>query len=637
VATFGSSVRLVRGTVFLCLVLVVAISAQGSLGAPGGLTRNVSGSGVQPSVPTSAASVPTVSSDRTPAPGADDLPCATLTGAGSTFIAPLMSSWVISASQESNGCLQVSYNAVGSGAGISDLLAKTVDFAASEYPLGSPQVEPPPAPVLTIPGGLGAVSVMYNLGATGANPLNLTGAILAEIYQGNITNWDDASIAALNPGLTLPDLNITTVHRLDGSGTTFVFTSFLSQASPWWKANVGAGLSIAWPNLATSSLAERGSAGVAAAVANNQGSIGYAELDYAKIAGVSYAAIENPAGNFVLPDVASTQAAAEAAASTLPNGSGNWSDVSLVNELGGSTYPLASFTYLLVYRDLGQAYGSALNLSEAQALASFLWYITHDGQDQSAGLFYAPLPSAIVNATCGPALDDLQYDGRALNPHPQAATTYAVTFSEQGLAESTAWSVQLNGTLGRSTTPYIIFDEPNGTYPYTISPPNDFNVSSDVPSPVVVSGGAVTVLVAFSAIMSVRFTEATNLTERCDPDTATLSFIGGVQGGAPPYTFTWDFGDGSALGHGPNVTHTYTHWTAANVTLWVIDAHGSNASQTAPPEPAPAWLCATPSTFDPWDVIVLFLVVAFAIAVPVVWTVTNGRKHRRQGPPPPKV
>ena len=180
--------------------------------------------------------------------------------------------------------------------GFAALTLKSVDFAASDAPLSGAQTEALPAAALTLPDSLGAISVMYNLGVTLPTPLNLSGAIVAQIYQGNITTWDDPSLQALNPGLSLPDLNITPVHRTDASGTTFVFTNFLSQASPWWKLHVGSGLSVPWPNLATTELGERGSAGVAGAVAHTAGAIGYAELGYSELGGLPSAAIENPAG-----------------------------------------------------------------------------------------------------------------------------------------------------------------------------------------------------------------------------------------------------------------------------------------------------------------------------------------------------
>ena len=140
-----------------------------------------------------------------------------------------------------------------------------------------------------------------------------------------------------------------------------------------------------------------------------------------------------------------TLAAAHAVSSSLPSPNGNWSAVSIIDQPGAQTYPLATFTYIMVYQDLGQAYGSALNLSSAQALASFLWYITHDGQNLSAGLYYAPLPEAVVASVCEPAVNDLRYDGVALSSHLATGPTFAVTFSEQGLAPRTPWSVQVNG------------------------------------------------------------------------------------------------------------------------------------------------------------------------------------------------
>jgi phosphate ABC transporter phosphate-binding protein len=334
-------------------------------------------------------------------------------GAGSTFVYPIMSSWASYANQQSNGCLQIAYSAVGSGTGISDLTTKTVDFGASDAPLSSTQTAALPAAALTIPDALGAVSVMYNLGVTLPTPLNLTGSVIAQIYQGNITNWDDPQIAALNHGDSLPNLAITTVHRLDGSGTTFVFTNFLSQASPWWKANVGSGLSVSWPNLATTPLSEKGSTAVAGTVVNTKGAIGYAELNYAKLGGVAYAAVANPAGNFILPNSTNTLAAAQAISSSLPAGNGNWANVSIVNQAGAQTYPLATLTYLMVYADLGKAYGSSLSMTQAQWMIHFIWWAVTAGQSDSTGLFYVPLPPGIVTID-ETTLHSITYNGQAL-------------------------------------------------------------------------------------------------------------------------------------------------------------------------------------------------------------------------------
>jgi phosphate transport system substrate-binding protein len=325
--------------------------------------------------------------------GASCSSAVTVTGAGSTFVYPMMSQWSYYYYNNEGHCVQVSYTGVGSGAGISDLTAKTVDYGASDAPLSYTQTNGLPAAAFTIPDALGAVTVIYNtdVAATG---LDLTGAVVAQIFMGNITSWNASAIQSLNPSVKLPNLAITPVHRSDGSGTTFAFSSYLSDSSPTFKSVVGAGLTVNWP---TSELAEKGSTGVAGTVGSTPGAVGYVELNYAVGSNaINYAAIQNPAGNFILPNVTDTEAAAAGVAPSLPAGNGNWSAVTILNQPGSGTYPIATLTYVMVYQDLGKAYGSALSLAQAQGEVKFLYWIVGSGQSYATPLSYAPLPSAIT-------------------------------------------------------------------------------------------------------------------------------------------------------------------------------------------------------------------------------------------------
>ncbi|MCI4328459.1 MAG: phosphate ABC transporter substrate-binding protein PstS, partial [Thermoplasmata archaeon] len=275
----------------------------------------------------------------------------TIDAAGSSLAQPLMTLW---ANQYT--CGQLSYNSVGSGAGVTDLTQKTIDFGASDAPLSSTQVSVLPAgtTVLTLPELVAGVAIIYDVSGV-AKGLNLSGSVLAGIYLGQITTWNNPAITALNPGAKLPSANITVVERADSSGTTFVYTSWLSLENSTWKSKVSSGTSVTWPV----GIKESGSLGVAGTVKSDPNSIGYVDLAYAVTNGLAYGAIGNPAGQFILPNETNTAAAA-AQAGSLPaaNAEAGWDSVSLLNEPGSTTYPIATFSYVMVYSDLGAAYGS---------------------------------------------------------------------------------------------------------------------------------------------------------------------------------------------------------------------------------------------------------------------------------------
>jgi len=321
------------------------------------------------------------------APGGSGGGSTILVGAGATFPYPLINKWSIEYQRRTG--VQVNYQSIGSGGGVQQITARTVDFGASDAPLNAAERAAAPN-LLHIPETLGAVVFVYNLPGI-ATGLNLTGPVLAKIFLGNITKWSDPAIVALNPSTSLPDRDIFVVHRSDGSGTTYVWTDFLSAVSPEWASLVGKGKSVNWPV----GLGAKGNEGVAGVVAGNLYSAGYVELAYAILQKMTFAKVQNLAGNFVLPSLESTAAAAAAAAPLLPPGEGDWANVSIVNAPGTDSYPVSSFSYLLVYRELN-VYGGSMSLEKAKALVDFLWWVIHDGQAYSADLLYVPLPSPVV-------------------------------------------------------------------------------------------------------------------------------------------------------------------------------------------------------------------------------------------------
>jgi phosphate transport system substrate-binding protein len=326
--------------------------------------------------------VPTATPSPTPTPSA-----VSLTGSGATFPQPFLNS-TLTALMNVKPWMTINYQGVGSGAGISALTAKTVDFAASDAPMTDSQRTAAPN-VLHIPETIGAVTLAYNLPGVQTG-LKLNGDTLSKIFLGTITNWNDPAITALNPGVTLPSNAIVTVHRSESSGTTNVFTKYLSLVSPTWQTQIGSGNSVQWP----SGLGAQGNSAVAATVTQTQHSIGYVELAYALQNSMTVAAIQNPAGQFVSPTLQTTTAAVSAGASQgLPAGDASWTSVSLLNTNTAEAYPIVTFTYLLVYKELNVI--PNLTQEEATAIVQMLWYIVHDGQSRAAPLSYASLPANV--------------------------------------------------------------------------------------------------------------------------------------------------------------------------------------------------------------------------------------------------
>ncbi len=307
----------------------------------------------------------------------------TLNGAGATFPYPLISKWS-SEYGKINPNIQINYQSVGSGAGIKQITAKTVDFGASDAPLTEQEFSNVSG-ILQIPESIGAVVIAYNLPGI-QQGVNLSGDVIADIFLGKITKWNDPRIVSLNPGIQFPAKDIIVAHRSDGSGTTFVFTDYLSAVSPDWKSKVGKGKSVNWPV----GLGGKGNEGVSGLLSQNPYAIGYIELAYAKLNNIPYAYIKNKAGKFIEPTLETTANAAASAVPTLPAGDKSWSSVSIVDAAGDNSYPIGSFTYLLVYKDQADS-------TKGKTLAEFLWWVVHDGQKYSSDLLYVPLPKEVVS------------------------------------------------------------------------------------------------------------------------------------------------------------------------------------------------------------------------------------------------
>jgi phosphate ABC transporter phosphate-binding protein len=315
-----------------------------------------------------------------------------LSGAGATFPAPLIQKW--SAEFKDMTGVQINYEGIGSGGGVKQFTEKTIDFGASDPPMKDSEFSAALG-TLHIPITIGGVVPIYNIQGI-LKGLNFSGQVLADIFSLNITRWSDPRITTINPSVTLPDAEIIVCHRSDSSGTTKVFTSFLSNESITWKATYGAANVINWPS---QTVGGKGNPGLAAAVQQNPNSIGYVELSYALESDIPYGKVQNAAGKFVEPTLETLAAAASAVSLVLPLGDASWASVgsyfNLHNvENADNAYPIASFSYVLVYKELNVRAG--MTLGKAKALTWFLWWAIHDGQHYALGLSYVPLPQAVV-------------------------------------------------------------------------------------------------------------------------------------------------------------------------------------------------------------------------------------------------
>ncbi len=303
-----------------------------------------------------------------------------LNGAGATFPGPIYTKW-FDVYHQAHSNIQINYQAIGSGGGIRQLLAGTVDFGASDGPMSDEQLAQAKIKVLHFPTVLGAVVPSYNVpGVTGE--LNFTQYALAGIYMGTITKWNDPIIAKANPGVNLPANDIVVVHRSDGSGTTYIWTDFLSKASEDWAKKVGKNTAVNWPV----GLGGKGNEGVTGLVKQSPNSIGYIELVYAVQNNIPFGKVQNAAGQYVKADLASVTAAAAGAAKDIPNDF----RVSITNAPGAQSYPISSFTWLLIPAQIQDA-------AKRDAIKGFLKWMLTDGQGYNEGLTYAKLPKAVVD------------------------------------------------------------------------------------------------------------------------------------------------------------------------------------------------------------------------------------------------
>ena len=320
----------------------------------------------------------------------------TILGAGGTFVYPLFSKQFSEYNKKTG--IQVNYQSIGSGGGILQLTNKTVDFGESDAPLNDDQTNKIGVPVIHIPLCSGAVVITYNIPGLNAN-LNFTPDVIADIFLGKITNWNDNRITSLNKGINIPSTPILVAHRSDGSGTTNIFTNYLSKVSPEWKAKVGSGTAVNWP----SGLGGKGNEGVSGLVKQTPGSIGYVELIYAIQNKMPNGIIKNKKGKFIVPSIASVSAAGNV---LIPADS----KIFITDTDAPDGYPISGFTWALIYKE--QNYNSR-SMERAQKLLQLLWWDIHEGQQYCAGLNYASLSKQAL-AVAENNLKSATYNNKAI-------------------------------------------------------------------------------------------------------------------------------------------------------------------------------------------------------------------------------
>ncbi len=321
----------------------------------------------------------------------------TLTGAGATFPYPLYSKW--SQVYEAEKGVRINYQSIGSGGGIQQFISKTVDFGASDGPMTDDQIRRAGGRVLHIPMVAGAVVVVYNIAGVGPG-LNFTPDVLADIFLGRLTKWNDPRIAKDNPSVKLPAADVVVVHRSDGSGTTNIYTDYLSKVSSEWKTRVGEGTSVEWPT----GLGGKGNEGVAGLVKQTPNALGYVELAYALTNQMPFGKIRNKAGQFVQPSLSTTTKSMEGALKSIPDDY----RVFFTNPDGRDAYPIAGFTWILIY-------GDQPDPARGKAITEYLWWATHDGQKYAPTLLYASLPKVLVQRIEG-TLKSVTAQGKVVMP-----------------------------------------------------------------------------------------------------------------------------------------------------------------------------------------------------------------------------
>lgn len=331
-----------------------------------------------------------------------------INAAGATFPYPLIQKWTTEY-EKLYPNVQFNYQALGSGTGVKDFIGYQMDFDASDAPLSTEEVSEAGG-AIQIPETIGADVVAYNIPGIQSG-MNLTGDVVADIFMGKITNWSDAKIQSLNPGMQLPSQPITVVHRSDGSGTTFVFTDYLSKVSSNWSTFVGKGKSVSWPI----GVGVPQNQGVADAIQKNQYSIGYVELAYVLQHNTTHAQIQNGDGTtFVDPSEQSISNAVMTISSNLPSSDGDWSKVSITNAPGNDSYPISSMTYLLVHKDLAKVPG--MTQEKAEAIINLIHWMVNDGQKYSSSLQYVQLPANIIQKDDA-GLSEVTFNGTSLSSY----------------------------------------------------------------------------------------------------------------------------------------------------------------------------------------------------------------------------
>ncbi|HLW59896.1 MAG TPA: phosphate ABC transporter substrate-binding protein PstS [bacterium] len=325
-----------------------------------------------------------------------------LTGAGATFPYPIYSRWFAEYNRL-HPDVRINYQSIGSGGGIAQVQKGTVDFGASDAPLSDDQLKAMGRPVALIPTVAGSIAMSYNVPGVGSG-LRLTPENIADLYMGQITKWNDPRLAANNPSVKLPNLPVTIVHRSDGSGTTFHFTSFLSIVSRGWADKVGRSTSVEWPT----GIGGKGNEGVSGLVKQTPGGIGYVELAYVVQNQLTYAVVRNRSGAWIAPSLSATTAAAAGGADAMVKT--NDVRVSIAYSPGATTYPIAGFTYLLIPKE-------QTDESKGKALTDFLWWAIHDGEKDAPQLLYAPLPAPVVLID-ERIIKTIGYQGHAFLPAP---------------------------------------------------------------------------------------------------------------------------------------------------------------------------------------------------------------------------
>ena len=369
--TIPTSKRLGALAFAAAMVFGACTTTGGSQSAPAGAASQA------PAATSNGSTAPSATAMTAPEPASAAI---TLQGAGATFPTPLYTKWFEDYSAKYSN-VKVDYQSIGSGGGIKAITQQTVDFGASDAPMKDTEIAALPAgtKLLHVPTALGAVVVIFNL--QGVTDLNLDADNVAGIFLGKIKKWSDPAIAANNSGATLPDKDILVVHRSDASGTTNAFTTYLDTISPDWHTTVGAGKDVKWPT----GVGAQGNDGVATGVKQTDGAVGYVELQYATQASLASAKVKNADGQFVAGSTDGVTAAAEAAAAAFP---ADFRQAPIINGKGATAYPIASYTYLLVYQDQQDA-------DKGKTLVAFMYWALTDGQAEENALGYAPLPKPV--------------------------------------------------------------------------------------------------------------------------------------------------------------------------------------------------------------------------------------------------